>query len=66
MCKIRRGSPVGKMKYCCQRFAESVDEGKIIRSATNDETEWYMPESSHIFLSILRVKYKRPRLWKLR
>ena len=49
MCKVRRGEPVRKMKYCCQRFAESVDEGKIIHSTANDETEWHMPEWLHIY-----------------
>jgi len=35
--------------YCCSRFQESVDEGKIEHvKDTIDETEWYLPEWLHI------------------
>ncbi len=39
------------MEYCCERFKESVEEDKIIVSATDhpDETEWYIPEGGHIY-----------------
>ncbi len=36
-------------KYCCARFEESVQEGKIVRAEDPDETEWYMPEWLHIY-----------------
>lgn len=30
-------------------FKESVEEGKIERSATRDETEWHFPEWYHLY-----------------
>lgn len=36
-------------KYCCDRFGESVQEGKIVKAEEPDETEWYMPEWLHIY-----------------
>jgi hypothetical protein len=36
-------------KYCCDRFEESVQAGKIVRAEDPDETEWYMPEWLHIY-----------------
>jgi hypothetical protein len=39
-----------KSQFCCERFRESVVEGKIERSEDpNDETEWYFPEWLHIY-----------------
>jgi hypothetical protein len=40
----------GEAKYCCERFKEAVFEGKIKHADdTPDETEWYLPESGHIY-----------------
>ena len=40
-------------KYCCSRFKDSVEEGKIVHSGENDnmmdETEWFMPGWLHIY-----------------
>ena len=36
-------------KYCCDRFKESVLEGKICRAGMPDETEWYFPEWLHLY-----------------
>lgn len=36
-------------KYCCDRFEDSVQEGKFVRAEDPDETEWYMPEWLHIY-----------------
>lgn len=44
MKKRKRGGP-----YCCSRFEESVKEGKLVRSASRDETEWFMPEWLHVY-----------------
>jgi hypothetical protein len=36
--------------YCCFRFRESVKVDKTIMKATGyDETEWYIPQGSHIY-----------------
>lgn len=35
--------------YCCDRFKESVQEGKFVRAEEPDETEWYMPGWLHIY-----------------
>lgn len=36
--------------FCCERFKEAVYEGKIKHAdETPDETEWYFPESGHIY-----------------
>jgi len=35
--------------YCCNRFQESVTEGKFQHSNEPDETEWFMPEWLHIY-----------------
>jgi len=31
-------------KYCCERFKETVEEGKFEKAEEQDESEWYMPE----------------------
>ena len=36
-------------KYCCDRFSDSVKEGKFKRALQDDETEWFMPEWLHIY-----------------
>ena len=36
-------------EFCCQRFKDSVLEGKILRSEDDDETEWYFPEWLHLY-----------------
>jgi hypothetical protein len=36
-------------KYCCERFKETVEEGKFEKAEEQDETEWYMPEWLHIY-----------------
>ena len=39
-----------KNQFCCERFEESVAEGKIEHSHDpNDETEWFFPEWLHIY-----------------
>ena len=38
-----------KPRFCCSRFEESVAEGKFMRSAGIDETEWFMPEWLHVY-----------------
>lgn len=35
--------------YCCNRFQDSVIEGKFQHSNEPDETEWFMPEWLHIY-----------------
>lgn len=36
--------------FCCERFKETVYEGKIKHAdETPDETEWYFPESGHLY-----------------
>ena len=36
--------------YCCERFREAVYEGKIKHADDiPDETEWYLPETGHIY-----------------
>lgn len=36
--------------YCCERFKEAVSEGKIKHADDiPDETEWYLPETGHIY-----------------
>lgn len=36
-------------RYCCERFRDSVKEGKLVHSLSLDETEWFMPEWLHIY-----------------
>ncbi len=39
-----------KLKYCCERFKESVETDKVIARATDpDETEWFINEGGHIY-----------------
>lgn len=35
--------------FCCERFKDSVEEGKFVHSSGLDETEWFMPEWLHIY-----------------
>jgi hypothetical protein len=38
------------IKYCCERFKETVLEGMITHSYSKpDETEWFIPYSGHIY-----------------
>ena len=38
------------MKYCCDRFKESVEEDQVIAKASGfDETEWYIVKGGHIY-----------------
>jgi len=39
----------GRPSDCCSRFREGVAEGKIVRAAGLDETEWFFPEWVHIY-----------------
>jgi len=36
------------MDYCCQRFAQSVEAGEVVRSEPGDETAWFIPELWHL------------------
>lgn len=38
-----------EISYCCDRFKDSVEEGKIVHSEEFDETEWYFPEWLHLY-----------------
>ena len=36
-------------KYCCEFFAEAVKEETIGYAGKNDQTEWFITESYHIY-----------------
>ena len=36
-------------KYCCERFANCINEGEIVHADDNDETEWYIPNWYHLY-----------------
>ena len=38
-----------KAQFCCKKFEDSVEEGKIIKADDCDETEWYFPEWLHLY-----------------
>ena len=35
--------------YCCDRFKTAVEEAHIMKADSYDETEWYLPESYHLY-----------------
>jgi len=36
------------MDYCCQRFAQCVEAGEVVRAEPGDETAWFIPKLWHL------------------